>query len=69
MIFNESALHKDDISISIKNEKKAKVRDQVEFNEISNDNIVMPIDTPKLGESLGSNGNSRRGRGIWNEWE
>lgn len=49
--------------------RNQKIKYQVEFDEILDDDIVKHISTLEISESSRSNGSSERRRRICNEWE
>ncbi|KAI3767934.1 hypothetical protein L2E82_18363 [Cichorium intybus] len=59
VVFNENVLYKDELAESSgRNKQPEKTESQVEFEEISEDDVVKPISTPEIGESSGSSGSS-----------
>lgn len=59
MVFNENVLYKDELAESSgRNKQPEKTESQVEFEEISEDDVVKPISTPEIGESSGSSASS-----------
>ncbi|GJZ14253.1 retrovirus-related pol polyprotein from transposon TNT 1-94 [Tanacetum coccineum] len=58
VVFNKNALYKDEFVKNTCNDKKPEKKDQVELEEISEDDIIKPVSTPKIGESSGSSGSS-----------
>lgn len=58
MVFNESAIYTDDLATRLKRETKPENKDQVEFDEISDDDIVKSISTLYIGESSEISGSS-----------
>ncbi|KAI3764834.1 hypothetical protein L2E82_14851 [Cichorium intybus] len=59
VVFNENVLYKDELAESSgRNKQPEKAENQVEFEEISEDDVVKPISTPEIGESSGSSGSS-----------